>query len=368
MCFREAAVRIYSTFLALLLAVVLMITAAGIAAAEDTPVPVRQSQPELYKVMSPPWGEAGPAVVFTADDGYRDTPTENGNTVDFFQVLDDKGVKGTFFWPPGFTYDNCAPENSNWGLDEADVLAIAQSGHEIGTHGWCHENYAVTAAASETALEEILHAAQSKIYEKTGITPTTGAYPVGAQNERVRQIVSRSHDFYRGSLCCVVSSPPDPYRVETFDPVQASLTDNALSLAAAKDMVRQAVSQRTAVVFLFHSSQDSYSNHNRENYVWDVFPPLIDWLQDSGPTGAQAEFGLSAPIPILPFKDMMMRRAAKRGASSMEDTSGHAYYSGLRSQSVEVIRDDEFGDHFWMDYDTHDVRVTVSGVGLTRYL
>jgi len=347
--------------------------------------PQRSVEPELYKVTSgETWKEAGPAVVFTADDGYGGS---NG-TLAYMSYLDSKGVKGTFFWSVGWTpeiglYDPdryphgtgpgadgrspCAAQNiPNAGIPLDDVLEIARQGHELGTHGWCHEPYVdYLASNGPQGLERLLRDAQHEIYRQleahpetgvTPVTPTVGAYPTGQQNEEVRLVVSRMHDFYRGSLCCIATNP-DPFRVEMFDlaVLDPNITNGDL-LDRGKALVQEAAYNRALLVFLVHSPghRDAVAGGN---FLSEVVGPLIDYIRNTGQieqdvrTRYDNSFRLWHDIPIQAFGEAMLARTAKRGAASMEDTSGHAYFSKLRTQQLEVIRNDQWGDRFWFDYD-----------------
>lgn len=344
-----------------------MASSSGFALAD----PSRRDAPELYKVVSGEWKEAGPAVVFTADDGYRATE-DGGGTLYYMSFLKDRGVKGTFFWSVGHTdeiglYDpdsyphgtgvRCSPTGGNSGIPLSDVIEIKNQGHELGTHGWCHEPYAEYLAQNgPDGLERLLHDAQNEIYRRFDVTPTAGAYPGGQQNEAVRLTVSRNHDFYRSSLAGVVSNPPDPYRVEMVDIGNVEGTDGEL-LDSAKSFVQEAAYKRTVIVFLIHCPCDRINARGSDPLV-NVVDPLIQYIQNTQQVESDVRARFNDPsfrlfhgIPIQTFGDAMMARTATRGAASMEDTSGNAYFSDLRSQSIEVVRDDESGDRFWFDFD-----------------
>lgn len=97
---------------------------------------------------------------------------------------------------------------------------------------------------------------------------------------------------------------------------------------------------------------------NSSDPLPNVVGALIDYIRNSAQVEADVrsrfndpDFRLFHDIPIQTFGEAMMARTATRGAASMEDSSGNAYFSDLRSQSVEVVRDDESGDRFWFDFD-----------------
>ena len=90
--------------------------------------------------------------MWSADDGYT-------TFVDYFDLLDSKGIKGTLFLTKNWV--DQAGTNPTWGdtyITTAQVQAIADNGHELATHGVNHEAvdsyYDTHGAAGLDALEQ----------------------------------------------------------------------------------------------------------------------------------------------------------------------------------------------------------------------
>ncbi|MFN3322287.1 MAG: polysaccharide deacetylase family protein [Bryobacteraceae bacterium] len=112
-----------------------------------------------------------PSVALTFDDG----PSES--TPDLLDVLDQCGVKATFF--------QCgAPVRR---LPEI-ARAVAEAGHEIGNHTYSHA--ALYLRSPRFIYEELLRA-QDTIGEVTGIRPRLFRAPLGARWFGLRQAQER---------------------------------------------------------------------------------------------------------------------------------------------------------------------------------
>lgn len=100
-------------------------------------------------------------VCFTFDDG----PSANTDTI--LDILDDYGVKATFF------------VNGKEGYDE-QYLRIVTEGHTIGMHSYSH-NYR-TVYGSLDSFADDLYAIQTCIKEKTGVDCKYYRFPGGSSN------------------------------------------------------------------------------------------------------------------------------------------------------------------------------------------
>lgn len=101
------------------------------------------------------------AIALTFDDG----PSES--TRDLLDVLDEFGVKATFF-QCGFHARRLRGE----------AAEVARRGHEIGNHGDTHQALYLHSAEF---IHEQLARAQASIQEATGITPTLFRAPFGVR-------------------------------------------------------------------------------------------------------------------------------------------------------------------------------------------
>lgn len=101
------------------------------------------------------------AIALTFDDG----PSES--TRDLLDVLDEFGVKATFF--------QCGFHARRLRSEAAEV---ARRGHEIGNHGDTHQALYLHSAKF---IHEQLARAQASIQEATGITPTLFRAPFGVR-------------------------------------------------------------------------------------------------------------------------------------------------------------------------------------------
>lgn len=115
------------------------------------------------------------AVSLTIDDtGY--------DRVDTLEILDDYGVKGTFFLNTGLLSQSSFLQNK--------FLAASQNGHEIGGHTVTHPDL-VLVSDSQLAFE--LDDAQSYLETLTGKPVVSFAYPFGSDDARVRAAVGQRY-------------------------------------------------------------------------------------------------------------------------------------------------------------------------------
>ena len=158
--------------------------------------------PEMY---ARPWeGEAEPegrTVYLTFDDG------PSANTDRILKILDEYGVKGTFFIV-GKT-------------DEASqrrMRDIVAAGHTLAVHSWSH-SYKRIYASLEAFLEDF-HQLYTWIYEVTGSYPQVFRFPGGSLNsynrgvyqEIISEMLRRGFVFFdwNASAQDATATPLDP--------------------------------------------------------------------------------------------------------------------------------------------------------------
>ncbi len=139
---------------------------------EPTPVPTPTPDPvpTPEPVPTPTTGNA--LISFNMDDGWR-SGYENG-----LSVFDTANVKVSYY--PVSTYFDY-PD-----FITKDMLQIVKAhGHEIGDHTRTHAD--LTQVSRKTAFEEVYGARQD--LAALGIQTTTLAYPYGASNTRIQNMV-----------------------------------------------------------------------------------------------------------------------------------------------------------------------------------
>lgn len=257
-------------------------------------------------------------VSFTFDDGY-------GTAGAFFDLLTSKGVKGTLFLSSGYV-DKPGPA-PDWPGDSfittAQVKKIVEQGHEIGTHGVMHESYTTYLAANgAAALHSLVTSAVGSIESQfPGVKVKTGAYPYGQSNPQVREIMGRSHEFYRGTKGKVAVRGQDPFDV-------LSLEIQGLSAEEVKACVDTAITNHSMCIFLVHGALTAAQLH--------MIGTVIDYVASNN-------------ISMGTFYEGMSRRTILRGpAGASLDASGHAYFETVRSTRLELVRGDEAGDSAWL--------------------
>lgn len=131
---------------------------------EGTPPEYTQLYPEMY---AQPWeGETvtgGRVVCLTFDDG------PSVNTDKILAVLDQYGVKGTFF-VVGKTGEK----------DQQRMRDIVAAGHTLAIHSWSHDYHKIY--ASVEAFLDDFHQLYEWIYEVTGVYPQVFRFPGGSIN------------------------------------------------------------------------------------------------------------------------------------------------------------------------------------------
>ena len=128
--------------------------------------------PDFY---APRWtGEkvtGGRVCCLTFDDG------PSANTDRILEILDEYGVKATFF---------VIGTSASSAVNQERLRKIVAAGHTIGMHSWSH-TYSKVYASVESFLEEF-NRLYEWIYEVTGVYPTVFRFPGGSINNYNRGV------------------------------------------------------------------------------------------------------------------------------------------------------------------------------------
>jgi peptidoglycan/xylan/chitin deacetylase (PgdA/CDA1 family) len=130
-------------------------------------------------------GSAAKPVIITFDDGYGDFYT------DALPILKRQNVKATAFINSGLI------GKLNY-MTREQVLDVVESGLvEIGGHSFSHQNLVTvgTPAAKKAVVDDV-----KMIKEAYGITPVSFAYPYGAYNNGVKELVREAGYRYAATL------------------------------------------------------------------------------------------------------------------------------------------------------------------------
>ncbi len=129
-------------------------------------------------VTPPPGGFAEGMVTFSFDDSWE------AAYLNALPVLETAGFKATFYLTTNFIEQGFALF-----LTPARTLDIARRGHEIAGHTLSHPDLtSLSVAAARTELE----ASRAYLYFLTGAPVNAFAYPFGAVNATVKQLVRES--------------------------------------------------------------------------------------------------------------------------------------------------------------------------------
>jgi|GEM_PF-5789105 len=265
--------------------------------------------------------EPGTFVSFTFDDGY-------GTAAAYFDALNGRGIKGTLFLSSA--YVDKPGTSPDWPDDTfittAQVQAIIASGNEVGTHGVNHESYTATYnSGGRTAVDSLVSGAVASIEAAfPSVTVKTGAYPYGHSNEAIREVMGRTHEFYRGTKGLVAEYGSDPFDVPSID-IQS------LSESTIKGYVDHAATTGALCIFLVHGALTA---------------------GDITKIGNVADYVLSKGIQTGTFYEAMLARTALRGPSGAAiNTSGDAFFRTNKSCRYELSRGDNLGDSSWFSID-----------------
>ncbi|MCK9900404.1 polysaccharide deacetylase family protein [Frankia sp. Cpl3] len=276
----------------------------------------------------------GPFVVWAGDDGYD---TQAG----YFSLLASNGITGTLFLSVDWVDQaGTSPVYGDAYITTSQVEAIVAAGHEIATHGKNHEdlaNYYVVHGPA--ALDLLLGAAIGEIQTKFGFSAKTGSYPGGSANDRVKEIVSRRHEYFRCSRGVVSRNAPDPFNVPGIDILAPSESD-------IKGYIDEAVANRSIVVLFHHGSVDSAQLIKVSN--------LISYASSVG-----CDQGT--------FYRAMSQRTKWLSTRAMIDAQGNAFNPTVHTNEVIVDRDDGLGGYYLLGLDESTNAPFVDATGGTPF-
>jgi peptidoglycan/xylan/chitin deacetylase (PgdA/CDA1 family) len=110
-----------------------------------------------------------------------------GDLSPFYAVLDRHGVRSSFF------------VQGEYGLsDPAGVAGIAERGHELGMHGWAHEQWSELAPGDEEALAA--RATDALAAANGGVAPIGFRAPAGARTDGTGELLARLGYRFDASL------------------------------------------------------------------------------------------------------------------------------------------------------------------------
>ncbi len=117
------------------------------------------------------------AISYTFDDGMKEHYTLVA------PMMDKHGFKGTFWVVPGYV-----ERNDGWTPTWEELKEMAVNGHEMSNHSMRHKN--LTELSQEEVYQEIA-GADSLMFERMGVWPTTFCFPFNAVNEEVIGIAGK---------------------------------------------------------------------------------------------------------------------------------------------------------------------------------
>jgi peptidoglycan/xylan/chitin deacetylase (PgdA/CDA1 family) len=182
-----------------------------------------------------PFGTSG-FVTFSFDDGMDEKTTP--------ATLKSLGIFATF-------YINLDPVILGWEryFTPSEVVAIANSGHEIGNHGGLHKDFA-TLSADDLYTEVVV--SKFGLENMLGRRVSTLAYPYGSYTLSVIDLVLQYHDAARGvegstGVDAGINAPTqDRYALNAMCPLSTT------SVADVKAMINRAKSTKQWLILCFH--------------------------------------------------------------------------------------------------------------------
>ncbi len=180
----------------------------------------------------------GVTVSLTFDDTFIDQQAA-------IDLLDERGMRGTF-------YVNSARIDTTQALSASQLLDMQSNGHEIAGHTIDHDNLPMIAPAEQR--QRICDDRVALV--EMGFTVKSFAYPFGASDEMIEQIVAEcgynsARDIGGGNNPI---PPPDPYLVRSAPSVKAETTADDL-----EGYVAEAEPDGAWVPIVFHHVCDGCS-------------------------------------------------------------------------------------------------------------
>ena len=104
----------------------------------------------------------------------------------FFDLLERHAVRGTFF-----------VEGRHGDESPESVAEIVRRGHELGMHGWAHEEWSALDAETE---DELARRATDALERATGVRPRAFRAPAGSRSEHTVEMLQTLGYRYDASL------------------------------------------------------------------------------------------------------------------------------------------------------------------------
>jgi large repetitive protein len=173
-------------------------------------------------------------VTFSFDDGIRQGKVAG--------LLKKYSIHATFY-----IYSD--PVLLNWKeyFTPAQVKALSQAGHEIGSHTRTHPH--MTELSDADLLEEVRGSKQA-LEDMTGQSVKTFAYPYGEYDQRVINVVRQYHIAARATRKGLNSRTQDRYALRAFCPL------NTTTVAEVKALIDEAGRTNQWLILCFHKIRD----------------------------------------------------------------------------------------------------------------
>ena len=195
-------------------------------------------------------------VSFNLDDGW-DSGYENG-----LPIFDAAGVKTTYY----MTTDH---------LDYSDFITPEQlatvkaSGHEIGNHTRSHAD--LTLITEAQAQEEVVGAKEA--LEALGIETSTFAYPYGASNTAVQDVVKNAgYAGARGTDDGYIDRLTNPMNLPSWD-------IGGMSFEQVKAIIDGAAAEKKWVILIIHKVDVA---GDPESVSSEVLQQAVEYVQSQG--------------------------------------------------------------------------------------
>ncbi|MBG6225989.1 peptidoglycan/xylan/chitin deacetylase (PgdA/CDA1 family) [Arthrobacter sp. CAN_A2] len=239
-------------------------------------------------------------VSLTFDDG-------NDDQFDAARVMDDHGLKGTFYVPSGLLADEPEPGDpppTTMTVDQ--VRALQADGHEIGGHTVTHQE--LTTLAPEEARRQICKDRNNLI--DLGLRVTSFAYPFGAATGETERLAAEcGYNSARAlgdllspdvpgavSTCagCPVAEtmpPADPFRTRA-----PNQQENTWTLADLQDTVTNAETTGGWLQLTFHHVDDTGSALAVPPSVFEAFVVWLAAREESGTVVRTVDEVVGGPV------------------------------------------------------------------------
>lgn len=253
--------------------------------------------------------ESEPQVVFTFDDGNDDTLTAAN-------VANAKGVPITAFIIPDII------GNANK-LTAANVTTLVSNGNEIG----CHDDTAWPGVGTQSAIAAQIKSMKDQTEALSGRPVLSCSYPGGDFGQEnigsastIQKTTSAVLDaglaFARGTNTAGKALGV-PFGCNTLTVPAQELDDN-LSLAAAKALVDQAISEKTTIVFYGHLLAASAT---ADTWASDDWSDLIDYVATKVAAGSIKARTFSGAMQAIALKDPVAA-AQSIGSNTIDAADG----------------------------------------------